>query len=255
MQTQLNMRSYRGYSRMIIHVCRCMLILFICLFLIGCNEVFEQHEPDDPRFAPSQPEIISVPIKNNGSIYQDSSAIVLFETIRARHVGDILTVNLNENTNAFKRAATISKKDYAAESKSPTLYGTAVQFNLPKFLPLASTKDNNLEFELEGNRKFDGQGESRQNNQLNGSISVTVYQVLSNGNLKVRGEKWLQLNQGKEFIRLTGIVRPADIAPDNSISSLRIADARITYSGTGDVADSNTMGWLSRFFNSVFWMI
>jgi flagellar L-ring protein precursor FlgH len=88
---------------------------------------------------------------------------------------------------------------------------------------------------------------------LTGDITVTIAQVLANGNLVVRGEKWLTLNQGEEFIQISGIVRPADISPDNSVPSLRLADARITYSGKGQVANSNRPGWLNRFFSSVVW--
>jgi flagellar L-ring protein FlgH len=82
---------------------------------------------------------------------------------------------------------------------------------------------------------------------------VTVADVLPNGNLVVRGEKWLTLNQGDEYIQISGIVRPIDIRTDNTVLSGLVADARITYSGKGMVADSNKMGWLSRFFASAIW--
>jgi len=85
---------------------------------------------------------------------------------------------------------------------------------------------------------------------LAGNISVVVSEVLPNGNLVVRGEKWMTLNQGDEFIRITGIVRPQDIDPDNTVSSYLVANARIGYGGTGPVADANVLGWLTRFFIS-----
>jgi flagellar L-ring protein precursor FlgH len=90
-------------------------------------------------------------------------------------------------------------------------------------------------------------------NSLSGNITVTIHQVMPNGTMLVRGEKWLTLNQGDEYIRVSGLVRPQDIGPDNSIESTRLADARITYSGTGATHDANVMGWLARFFISPLW--
>src|SRR5690606_34511665 len=97
---------------------------------------------------------------------------------------------------------------------------------------------------------FSGTGSSAQSNQLSGSVTVTVVQRLANGNLVVRGDKLIRLNQSDEIVQIMGIVRAADIGPDNTISSSRVADVRIAYGGRGAVAKSNVMGWLSRFFQS-----
>ena len=102
-------------------------------------------------------------------------------------------------------------------------------------------------------RDFEGQAEADQSNSLAGSITVTVTEVLPNGVLHIRGEKWLSLTNGDEYIRLTGLVRPEDIAPDNTVASNRIANARFAYGGTGDFDQANQMGWLARFFNSEWW--
>jgi flagellar L-ring protein FlgH len=110
-----------------------------------------------------------------------------------------------------------------------------------------------LDTNVTQNRNFNAEAESSQSNSLSGSITVSVVEVLPNGLLRVRGEKWLQLNRGSEYIRLTGMVRQQDIGPDNSVASTKLADARIGYSGTGDLAEANKMGWVSRFFNSAWW--
>jgi flagellar L-ring protein precursor FlgH len=107
-----------------------------------------------------------------------------------------------------------------------------------------------LQASAEGSREFEGAGNSTQSNRLNGSVTATVVQNLGNGNLLVRGEKQVRLNQGDELIQVQGIVRTADIGPDNRISSDRVGDARIVYGGRGTLARSNAMGWLGRFFNS-----
>jgi len=96
-------------------------------------------------------------------------------------------------------------------------------------------------------RDFQGAAEADQSNSLAGSITVTVTEVLPNGVLRIRGEKWLSLTNGEEYIRLTGLVRPQDIKPDNTLASNRIADARIAYGGTGDFDQANQMGWMGRF--------
>ena len=107
-----------------------------------------------------------------------------------------------------------------------------------------------LEFDLGSGSEFSGESTSNQSNSLSGEVTVTVAEVLPNGNLYIQGEKWINLNQGDEYIRLRGIVRPADISSGNTVNSARIADARISYSGTGAVAEANVKGWLSRLFDS-----
>ena len=99
-----------------------------------------------------------------------------------------------------------------------------------------------------GTNTFDGKGEATQSNQLNGEISVTVAEVYPNGTLLVRGEKLLTLNRGDEHIRISGIVRDADISADNRVPSTRVANAKITYSGNGEIARASRQGWLQRFF-------
>ena len=97
------------------------------------------------------------------------------------------------------------------------------------------------------------ESDADQSNSLDGSISANIIQVLSNGNLVIRGEKWISINNGDEFIRVTGMIRSEDINPDNTIDSTRVANARIQYSGTGTFADSQKVGWLSSFFMSDWW--
>ena len=119
-------------------------------------------------------------------------------------------------------------------------------------LPDAITRNGNplLDTSIAGDNSFDGAGDSKQSNRLQGDITVTVARRLPNGNLVVRGQKWIGINQGREFVRIQGVIRPIDIQPDNSIASTKVADARISYGGQGPVANANSMGWLHRFFNS-----
>ncbi len=207
-------------------------------FASGCitiQQVDDSYEP--PR--PAEP-IYGTP--TSGAIYNDGADVRLFEDRKAGRVGDILTVRLQERTNASKNSATSTSKATDVELANPVVSGTNI------------TKDGIPLFQgtLSGDSTFDGEGSSSQSNSLRGDITVTVTERLPNGNLRIRGEKWVTLNQGREFIRLSGIIRPDDIEPDNSLFSYRIADAQITYSSKGVLADANRMGFISRFFNSVF---
>ena len=146
---------------------------------------------------------------------------------------------LQERTQAQKSARTSTGKDSDFSIAVPMLGGV--------------TDDLGVDSEISSSRAFDGAGDSSQSNSLQGELTVLVTERLPNGYLRVAGEKVLELNQGSEYLRLTGIVRPEDIAPDNSVLSTRIAQADISYSGRGALAQANAQGWLSRFFNSPLW--
>jgi flagellar L-ring protein precursor FlgH len=104
---------------------------------------------------------------------------------------------------------------------------------------------------MSGKQSFKGAGQATQSNSLTGEISVTVAQVYPNGTMLVRGQKLLTLNRGDEYIRLSGLVRPDDVGSDNRVPSTRVADARIAYSGRGELARGSRQGWLQRFFSVV----
>ena len=125
-----------------------------------------------------------------------------------------------------------------------------MQFDAPGILPLASNKNNDLSLSLESDHNFDGAGDSDLNNKLSGDISVSVVEVLPNGNMLIRGEKVMTINQGNEYLRIAGMISPRDIDATNSISSKRIADVQMSYVGDGPTNDANVMGWLGRFFIS-----
>jgi len=176
--------------------------------------------------------------------------VSFFEDYRARRVGDILTVKLEEVTSAEKESETTIDKSNNNSITDPTLFGTTAEFDAPSFLPLASHKDNNLAFSLESNHAFEGTGDSDLNNKLSGDISVSVVEVLPNGNMVVRGEKVMTINQGNEYLRISGMISPRDIDANNTISSKRIADAQISYVGDGPTNDANVVGWVGKFFLS-----
>ncbi|HCR34210.1 MAG TPA: flagellar basal body L-ring protein FlgH [Stenotrophomonas sp.] len=193
-----------------------------------------------PAMAPIQPIMPPQAAPTAGAIYAAGPTLQLYSDRRARDVGDLLTITLLENTTATTSANTATAKESDLSIGTPSIFGAPVTLGGKDILSATAN----------GKRDFTGKGNSAQSNRLQGSVTVTVVQRLPNGNLVVQGQKNLRLNQGDELVQVQGIVRPADIAQDNSIPSSRVAEARIVYGGRGPVAQSNAMGWLSRFFNS-----
>jgi flagellar L-ring protein precursor FlgH len=204
--------------------------------LAGCRSA---PEPEPWSTAVDAGTVAAAPA-SQGAIYQRTYYAALFENPTARRVGDLLTVRLVERTTAAKSATTSTSKSTRSQIPGPIIGGRPVTVN---GVPI-------LETDIGSEHEFEGEGDSQQSNRLDGSIAVTVVSRLPNGNLLVRGQKWLQLNQGKEFVRIEGVIRPIDLEPDNSIPSWKVADARIAYGGKGALNEANSMGWLARFFNS-----
>lgn len=216
-------------------------VFFCCLAACaaGCSFVPRFHSESEP--APVQRVPMELPpAPNNGAIYSNASGLALFEDLKARRVGDLLTILLEERTDASKTASTTTTKDTDVDTGTPTLAGRGV------------TDDgvNILGNVLGAEREFTGEGDASQSNSLDGRITVMVMERLPNGYLRVQGEKQLTLNQGDELIRVSGLVRPIDISTENTVPSTRVANAQITYSGSGPLADANRPGWLGRFFDS-----
>ena len=173
------------------------------------------------------------PRGTSGGVFSPDGNLSLVSDSRAFRVGDIVTVILQETTQASKSAGTTLAKDASVGIAAPGLLG--------KTFPKAGV-------DISAERGFKGDAQSTQQNALSGAITVIVQEVMPNGLLKVAGEKVLTLNQGEEFVRLRGYLRAADIDANNQVSSQRIANARIAYGAQGTLADTNRPGWLTRFF-------
>ncbi|MEE7626833.1 flagellar basal body L-ring protein FlgH [Methylobacter sp. Wu8] len=194
----------------------------------------------DPAFAPVAPADLRPPVQSSGSIYQAGYDMRLFEDHTAKRVGDVLTITLLERTQAQKTDDFDAKKNTAMSAEVPSMFGIAA----------SALTGQSVRTTLASKKEFTGTGSADQSNSLTGDISVTVVSVLPNGNLSVRGEKRVTLNQGDEFVRLSGIVRPVDINAANIITSDKVADVTIMYVGEGAIADASKMGWLARILQS-----
>jgi flagellar L-ring protein precursor FlgH len=209
------------------------------LLLSGCGMFPAREHKPEPVVARALPPPTP---RTDGAIYQAGQQMELFADLKARRIGDILTIKLNESTAASKNAVTKTTKTTTVADSAPTIFGQSMTI---RGRPILSTT-------LNGANAFDGEGASTQSNSLAGSLTVTVTDVQANGNLVVQGDKTLKLNQGDEYVHIAGVIRPADIATDNTVTSDKIADAHISYSGKGVTDSSNRMGWLARFFNSAY---
>lgn len=233
-----------------------LLALAGCASLVGDVRPFDPIAPVAPVDPAAQPYPGAVPMPAvgashaatgsiyasaaSGAAYGGSRSMSLFEDNKARQVGDLLTIVLVERTSSTSRAQTAVTKDSGMSLGAPVIAGVPVTYNGQSI----------LQAEVEAGREFDGAGTSSQSNRLDGEITVAVVRALGNGNLLVSGQKQMRLNQGDELVQVQGIVRVADIGPDNRITSDRVGNAQIVYGGRGTLARSNAMGWLGRFFNS-----
>ena len=188
-------------------------------------------------YEPSYP--LNIPEKNtarNGSLFHASDSLSLFDDSRAHKVGDIITINLSENFNAKKKdEAKYEKANKQQFGLGADLTGGATAFGGNVSVPGIGT---GIGVGYGSNGNFKGKADVKQNSSLTGSIAVMVVQVITNGNLVIRGEKWITIHEGDEVIRFAGIIRAEDIQPDNTIDSSKVADVRLIYKDTGISGDS-----------------
>ena len=221
-----------------------ILALALLNLVSGCSTYIEDRASE--AFEPVFPTVSLAPdtTRKTGAIYRAGEGGLFSKDRRARKVGDILTVDFNEVFSATKAQTAASAKSDSFELSLP--------LGLPNVLTggLANGDPNNA-LTTSTAQAFSGSGNAAQSNSLSGRLSVTVVRVFDNGNLGILGQKELTLNNGKEYIRVSGIVRQEDISSVNTVPSNRLADAQISYIGAGDMADSSKKGWLSRAMRTI----
>ncbi|WP_414647384.1 flagellar basal body L-ring protein FlgH [Castellaniella sp.] len=213
----------------------------LALVLSGCALVPPEPIVTGPLTAPP-PTPVPPAAEANGSIYQPTAYgnYPLFEDRRPRNVGDIVTIVIQEKTNAAKSVGTSTDRNGSASMN----IGLA-----PAILPTDLGPKQN--FETGSGNKSEGKGSSSATNVFSGTLTTTVIGVLPNGNLQVAGEKQIAINRGSEYVRFSGVVDPRSITGNNTVSSTQVADARIEYRSKGVMDEVQTMGWLQRFFLNI----
>ncbi|MBC7208303.1 MAG: flagellar basal body L-ring protein FlgH [Methyloversatilis sp.] len=211
-------------------------VLVVAAMLAGCVTTTPPtavHQPMTVRPEP-RPQYQT----NAGAIFQPGAVRPLFEDRRARMVGDTLVINLSERTQAAKKSSSSADRSQDIEVSVPRIAG----------VPLKGAQGIGVQANSEN--VFAGKGASSADNNFTGTITVTVIEVLPNGNLLVSGEKKVAINQGDEYIRFSGVVNPTQVTAANTVQSTQVADARIEYRATGYIDEAQVMGWLGRFFLS-----
>ena len=206
----------------------------VFVLLSGCGLLSPKVEIDTPTTAAPPPPVV-VP-QSNGAIFQVSSYRPAFEDRRARFVGDLLVIQLNEKLNASKKGTSNVDRSSEMSVAIPTIQG----------FPGKTFQGGAISADTENT--FDSEGETASTNVFTGTITVTVTEVLPNGNLRVGGEKQIGIEHNTETLRFTGVVDPRTILPGNTVSSTQVADARIDYRSAGYISEAQAMGWLARFF-------
>lgn len=208
--------------------------------LAGCSSTpsTSVQQPMSMRPVYREPEAMAA----NGSIFQGAGGRSVFEDRRARYVGDTLTVNIVERNTASTKSNTKTARDSAMSAG----LGANGYNGLP-----GKGIVSGIGLGLQSSNEFDGSGESKADNTFTSTMTATVIEVLPNGNLLVSGEKQVAINQGKEFIRFSGVVNPNNITTANAVNSSQVADARIEYKGSGYLNENQEPGWLARFFLNV----
>lgn len=215
---------------------RLMLLPLLAVMVAGCVTTTPPTAVHQPMTA--RPEPRAQVAAANGSIYQVSNSRPLFEDRRARFVGDTITINIAEKTQASKKSDTKAERSQAIETSVPTVSG----------LPFKSAQG--MALTVDSSNKFGGKGENSSTNDFTGTITATVIEVYPNGNLLVSGEKMIGLKEGEEFVRFSGVVNPNTITSANTVQSTQVADARMEFKANGFLDSAQVMGWLGRFFLS-----
>jgi len=207
---------------------------------VGCAQIPREPITQQPMTARADAQMAARGQARSGSIFlAGGRSNGLFEDNRPRNVGDILTIVIAERMNATKTSGANASRDGS----------TGAEFTVvPKVI---GGLLNNQSADLSGKTAFAGKGGASAGNTFTGNITVTVVDVMPNGNLLVSGEKQMLINQGTEFIRFSGVVNPRQVTGSNTVLSTQVADARIEYSGKGFIDEAQTMGWLQRIFLNV----
>ncbi len=232
--------GWRGFARVVMAV-GCLLSLGACATLKGHRDL----KPLTPLPIPAKPESLAAH-PANGAIWQTGTNVSLFNDNRANRIGDLITVLIQENSSASNNTNTAINTSDSLNAALTNFFGITPAFGSVAGSPFSPSMG------ATSGQKYGGTGATTQSNTFTAMLEVTVVRVQGNGNLVIEGSKEVLLNGGHEYIRVAGIVRPADVTPQNTILSTQIADARVEYSGDGSIYSAARMPWLARFFLSLW---
>ena len=216
--------------------------ILACLALAGCQSTGPAVNTFTPLPEPNVPVSYLPPVqeRHTGSLWTETRHLRLYDDLRARNVGDIVTVEIVENASAKKQANTTSDRDSTISASVTNLLG--VKIPEADQTALGTSLSN----------KFSGAGSTDRKSEMSASIACRVVQVMPSGNLYIKGSRLTTVNSEKQFITLEGVIRTTDISPNNVVLSTHVAEARISYNGSGPVSDQQRPGWFTRLMNFIW---
>ncbi len=235
-----------------------LLLLMAAALVSGCSQrIQEPSSVANQEAALRNPPVETYPepaVRNEGSLFSDDARLDLFADIKARRVGDIVTINIVETSRASKNAATATGRSNEITADTRALLGWEDHNNVRGVGSVFNKMNLNPSagIDAEFSSSFSGRGSTSRNENITAKMSARIIQVLPNGNLVLRGSQEILVNNEKQYITIQGVVRPVDIGTDNTVLSTYIADARIDYTGEGDLSRKQREGWLSRFIDVVW---
>lgn len=215
------------------------LVLAAALPLTGCQTVANTAASAEPAAPASYLPPVSP--RAAGSLWAADRHLRLYEDQRARQVGDVITVNIVDQASATKEANTTSDRETSVDAGLNALFGMQMK--------ASGNFDPNTMFKAATTQKFQGKGKTDRKSNITASVACRVVQVLPSGNLHIKGSHYSEVNREKQYINVEGVVRTADVSPNNVVLSTNLADARISYSGSGPVTDNQRPGWFTRLMN------
>ncbi|MFV0423629.1 flagellar basal body L-ring protein FlgH [Oleidesulfovibrio sp.] len=231
---------------------RYAIIMLIALVLAGCTATKQAPMPD-PGLMP--PPVVTTPQEkadNPGSLFSDENADLLYADYRARRVGDIVLINIVENSKAKNKASTDANKESTGSFGVDSFFGRSKVGIIPGQALLSGNTGEVPLLKFSSNSDFSGDGETTRENTVTATIAARVTKVLPGGLLQVEGSRETRVNEETQIVMVSGLVRSTDVSDDNSVMSTQMADARISYYGKGVISDKQRVGWFTRLMDN-FW--
>jgi flagellar L-ring protein precursor FlgH len=232
---------------------RYLLLCMTFIFLTGCAGLSKEpsHMVQTAKIQKPKFDVYEPPKPEEGSLWSEMSEVSLFQDMKARKVGDTVTVRIVEDPEAELNANTKTSRSSGVEASTLKFMGY-MKALAEKNSRLAQDPGTDDLILASLGLKHDGKGSTDRDGHVKAYISAVVEKVLFNGNLYISGQREVRVNNETQYITLSGVVRPKDISSSNEVSSTFIADARIAYSGNGPVSDKQRVGWLGRVLDYVW---
>ena len=230
------------------------LLLITALFFTGCAKKYDfEEKPVSTSYKEEIARHNEMMSRNEAtsSLWTEvGSRGTLFLDYKGRQVGDIIVVNIVESSSATNSNSTSTSRESSHANGITNILGLPANLGVTNFLGMGNPLDPTLE--TDSSSSFSGSGSKNKSDSVSATIAARITDVLPSGNLVIEGHREIIVDQEKQIIKISGIVRQKDISATNTVDSTAIADARITYSGKGIITDSNRKGWMSTFFDWVW---